>query len=311
MRERSFREPYSVGNTYPAWSEMVATRPIDTELPRLQAEALDRARLAVLHCYFGVESFTHPYYAAAIASALNDWLRVEWLDRDDRLLGSAAITPQHTEEAVAEIERVGLDSRFVQIMVPVRSAEPFGNRRYWPIWEAAEARNLVVALTYGGTAGHPQVPMGWLHSFFEEYVTATQLFQTQLISLVYSGVFDRYPGLKVVLVESGWTWLPPFLWRIDAEWKAFRREIPWVREPPSNYIRRHVKLVAQPVDAPDGSPHLAEVLEQLGSDELLVYGSAFPHSYAHGDVKSLLAELTPTQTERLMWSNARELYCLA
>ena len=58
-------------------------------------------------------------------------------------------------------------------------------------------------------------------------------YQEHLASMVFEGLFERYPTLKVVFVEGGYTWLIPFLWRMDADWKALGREVPWVKKAPS------------------------------------------------------------------------------
>ena len=54
-----------------------------------------------------------------------------------------------------------------------------------------------------------------------------QVFQSQLLSLIVEGVFDRFPNLRVALIEGGLTWLPSLMWRFDKEWKGLRREVPW------------------------------------------------------------------------------------
>ena len=58
------------------------------------------------------------------------------------------------------------------------------------------------------------------------------IFEAQLTSLIAEGAFERFPELRVVLLESGFGWLPPLLWRLDKEWKGLRREIPWVKHAP-------------------------------------------------------------------------------
>ena len=54
-------------------------------------------------------------------------------------------------------------------------------------------------------------------------------YQSQLTSLVAEGTFDRFPELRLALLESGFAWLPAFLWRFDKGWRGLRREIPWTR----------------------------------------------------------------------------------
>ena len=111
------------------------------------------------------------------------------------------------------------------MLLPVRSFAPYGQRIWWPVLEAAQRRGLVLALTFGGAPGHPPTSVGWPTTYLEEYVDMASAFQTQLMSLVVEGAFDRYPDLRVICVESGFAWLPAFLWRFDRLWRALRREI--------------------------------------------------------------------------------------
>ena len=71
------------------------------------------------------------------------------------------------------------------------------------------------------------------------------------------------------------------MWRFDKEWRNLRLLVPWVKRAPSDYIREHVRLTIQPLDAPP-TPRAAAArsIEQLGSDEMLLYASDYPHQHA-------------------------------
>lgn len=104
-----------------------------------------------------------------------------------------------------------------------------------------------------------------------------------MLSLVYEGVFQKYPALRVVLLESGVTWLPQFLWRADNTWRALRMEVPWVDRAPSTIIRDHVRLTAQPLDVPDNFPEMPALLDQIGCEDMLLFASDYPHWQFDGD----------------------------
>jgi predicted TIM-barrel fold metal-dependent hydrolase len=151
-----------------------------------------------------------------------------------------------------------------------------------------------------------------MSSYFEEYALTPTQFQTQLASLVLSGVFCRWPKLRVTVLESGWTWLSGFLWRLDAEWKQYKRETPWLEAPPSEYVRRHFRFTTQPFDAPPELAQARELLDELaavGSDpaEWLMYSSDYPHRYS-ADCEPLWQSLDADQRVRVMWRNAAEWY---
>jgi predicted TIM-barrel fold metal-dependent hydrolase len=310
LDESAFRGTPGPGLIYPGWSSPLATKGADLTLDAIRADVLSRAGTAVLVAYYGVEAVTHPFFAGALASAVNGWLRAEWLDRDDRLFASAALAPHFVEGAVEQVHRVGADPRLVQLLLPTRAAEPYGSQRYWPIWAAAAEHGLALALTPGGSAGTPPTPTGWPASFAEEYAVSPIAFQTHVVSLIVSGIFQRHPGLRVVVMESGWTWLPQLLWRMDLEWKAARRETPWLSAPPSEYVRRHFRFTTQPFDAPADPRQRAQMVGQLGSDELLLFGSDHPHDTGGGP-DELLEVLTDEQAERVLATNAAATYGLA
>jgi predicted TIM-barrel fold metal-dependent hydrolase len=101
--------------------------------------------------------------------------------------------------------------------------------------------------------------------------------------MVTEGVFVKFPALTVVLIESGVTWLPASLWRLDKTWRGVRAETPWLEEQPAQTIRRNVRLTLQPFDAPPTRDMLTKFLEQLGSEEMLLFSSDYPHWHYDGD----------------------------
>jgi predicted TIM-barrel fold metal-dependent hydrolase len=298
-----FKTPPGLGLTYPDWLPMLATVGSELTLDRLREVVLADARVAILNCYYAVESFSHPYLGPALATAVNRWIADAWLEPEPRLLANAVVTPQHVDSAVKEVERIAQDERFVGVMLPARSPEGYGNRRYWPLLDALDEHDLVLTINVGGVCGAPPSPVGWPATFFEDHSIATLAFQAQIMSLVFSGIFERRPGLTVVLNETGWTWLPPLMWRMDQEWKSARREVPWLQAPPSAYVRKHVKVTTEPTDAPPDARQLEEVYEQLGTDEMLLYASDFPHTQ-HAGADDLLARLPADAVRAIEHDNA-------
>ena len=108
-----------------------------------------------------------------------------------------------------------------------------------------------------------------------------QAFQSQLGSLICEGTFAKFPRLKVVLLESGVTWLPGFLWRLSKFWRGVRSEVPWVDRPPAEIVRDHVRLTVQPFDAPDDMTK--KMIDHLDGDDILLYASDFPHWQFDGE----------------------------
>jgi predicted TIM-barrel fold metal-dependent hydrolase len=192
----------------------------------------------------------------------------------------------------------------------VRSAIPYGKRFYHPIYEAAVRRDLVVSLHFGGAPGNPPTSVGWPSYYLEEYAGMAQVFQGQLMSMIVEGVFDRFPTLRVAFVESGFTWLPPFLWRLDKEWKGLRREIPWTTRLPSEYVRQHVRFSLQPIDGPPDASRLLRAIDQLGTDDLLMFSTDYPHWHFDQPEEALPPGLPAELRRKIFGENARAFYRL-
>ena len=134
-----------------------------TTLATLQAHVLDPldVGLAILSCDYGVESIRNPDAAAAIASAINDWIVAEWLEPEPRLRAAIVVPSGQPAMAAAEIARVADRPGFVAVHLPVRSAMPYGNRAWWPLFEAVFEHDLVAELHFGGSSGLPPTASGW------------------------------------------------------------------------------------------------------------------------------------------------------
>jgi len=242
-----------------------------------QALAPFDTQLAICNCLYGAQALFSEDLGAAFARALNDWMAREWLDRDPRLRASIIVPMQNAELAVDEIERCAADPRFVQVLLLVGSELPLGRRQNWPIYAAAQKHGLPVGIHAGSTYRHPMTAVGWPSSWSEDYVNQAPGFQSQLTSLIAEGVFTKFPDLTVVLMESGVTWLPAFLWRLTKFWKGLRSEIPWVADPPASVVRERVRLTLQPFDGPPDPASVMRVMEHIGSDETLLFSTDYPH----------------------------------
>ena len=98
---------------------------------------------------------------AALASAINDWQVAEWLDPEPRLRASINVAYEDGPLAAREIHRMAADPRFVQVLLLIRTAEPLGRRKYWPIYEAAVAHDLPVGIHFGGWGRGPITGVGY------------------------------------------------------------------------------------------------------------------------------------------------------
>lgn len=258
----------------------------------------------ILNTSYRVESLHSMDLAESMATAVNTWQVEEWLNKEERLKASLVVPSQNPALAAAEVKRWEGHSGFVQVVLPVRSRMPYGNRNFDPLFASIEAAGLKIAISFGGAPGNPPSGVGWPNTNYEIYAGMAQIFQSQVMSMVYEGVFDRFPDISVVLLEGGFNWVPSLMWRMNKEWKGLRHNVPWVKELPSEYIRRHFRWSMLPLDASPETSQNQEILEQMGGEDLLLFATDFPHwhfdstdeiwpSYMAKEVRSKLSLSNP------------------
>lgn len=292
-------------SSYPTASPLTRGAAL-AELPLTQALDKMGTGLAVVSDLHGVIALHNPDMRAALVSAVNDHLRATWLDADPRLRGSIYVSMEEPEAAVREIERLAPDGRFVQVLVLAGQEAPHGSRRYWPIWEAAERHGLALAIHAGGLYRLPPSVAGWPAYQFEDYVLQSQIFENILVALLGEGVFQKFPGLRVVFLECGFTWLPTALWRMDKTWRGTRQEVPWLDRPPSEILRGRVFLSLQPCEPPSAEA-LATTLQHLGGSDMLLYASDWPHRQFDGE-EPLPRGFAAEDLPGILHDNARRAY---
>lgn len=249
-------------------------------------------------------------FAAALASAVNDWQVECWVKPEPRLRAAVVVPQEHVEFSVAEIERRADDPAYTQIMISPRSSDPLGHRRYWPIYAAVEASGKPLALHLAGySGGHSSTGTGWPTYYMQEHFAMSSGMQNTLASLVFEGVFERFPKLKVVMIEGGFAWAPALCWRMDKHWERQRGETPHVKRPPSEYVRQHFWFTTQPIEEPDNPEHLADIMDWIGWDRLMI-STDYPHWDFDDPRQAFKFRLSDEQRRKVFGANAKELYGL-
>lgn len=317
MNESAFVGPDA--NDYPKGAPTTArpgtqppNGPPGSDLGLVREHVLDALNIdyGILTNAYWVQSVHLEDLAMDMAIAINQWQIDTWLEPEPRLRASLVVPSQNPVLAAQVIERYAGHPGFVQVIMPVRSLIPYGKRYYDPIYEAAVRHGLAIGIHYGGAPGHSPTPTGWPSTYLEEYAGMAQVFQSQVMSLIFEGAFDRFPDMHVALIEGGFTWMPSLMWRMDKEWKGLRHNTPWVKQAPSAYIRSHIRMTVQPINAPPQQEYLLHILEQLESDEMLMFSTDYPHWHFDSNEDAWPVMLPDALMERLMAGNARALYHL-
>jgi predicted TIM-barrel fold metal-dependent hydrolase len=249
-------------------------------------------------------------YAAALSHAVNEWQLETWVRPEPRLRAGLVVPQEDAAFAVEEIDARAGDPAFAQILISPRSSDPLGHRRYWPIYEAAQRAGCPIALhVQGFSGGHASTASGYPTYYMQEHYVMTGNMQGTVASLVFEGVFERFPKLKVVLIEGGFAWAPALCWRMDKHWERLRTETPQVKRPPSEYVREHIWFTTQPIEEPDDPQHLADVIARVGWDRLM-FSTDYPHWDFDDPQHVFRFKASDADKARVLRDNAKALYGL-
>jgi hypothetical protein len=256
---------------------------------------------------FALPRCDNPYFAAALATAMNDYTVEAWLARDNRLAGSLIVPNQFPEKAVQEIHRLGRHPQVAQVIVAGSGlGPPLGHPIFHPIYEAACDEGLPLAVHVGLSGGH--IGAGAKMNYYLEFHSlGIQLMMTHFASFLVNGVFEIFPDFKVIFLEGGVAWLPTLIWRLDAVYKKSWRELPNVNRLPSEYVADHMRFSSQPLELSPRREQMIKMLRLLGASKVMVFASDYPHWDAD-DVDYIAKKLPREWLARIYHDNACEFY---
>lgn len=251
-----------------------------------------------------------PDYAVAVAKAYNCWLVDEWLEEDNGLKGAIIAPHQDPVAAAAEVRRYASHEHIVAVYLPTACVDPlYGNRRYDPLYDAAQETGLPVFL-HSVTAVHPAFPFNLqgFETVFSAHVLAHGFSMVaNLVSMIETGVPVRFPGLRIAFTEAGISWVPWIMLRLDKEYMERRRDVPFLTEPPSTYVRRQMFFATQPIEEPERMKDMATLLSLFGGEDCVVFASDWPHHDFDHPSKLLQIPISEEARRKILGGNALRL----
>ncbi len=277
---------------------------------RLKEQDRDGVQAEVLYGILGATNRLNDNEAAGTMLRIyNDWLADFCKTHPERYAGLANIPNHDIGEAVAEIERVAKRGNVRGLEI----ARRFDMTALWdpwwnPVWDAIAASGLPVHFhTIGGPGRDFSKLTGkTLLAARAASISSFQMHMADvLMSVIFAGVLEHRPNMKLVIGESGTGWIPYILDRMDAEWEDQFKELDLTMRP-SEYWRRQCYATYQ------SDPIGVKLIEELGEDNIM-WGSDFPHPDgvwpdSQEYIERELGHLPAATRQKIVCDNAAKLY---
>lgn len=257
-----------------------------------------------------------PHVYAAMCRAYNNWANEYCSAAPERLKFCGQVPGELLDEMIVEMRRAVLDKGAVSIFLPQAIPDKMWHHPdYDPVWQAAAELEVPLAIhgmdsatgkpllgeRYNGVVGGAR-SVGTLIGFPFENMLA-------LAHFMLSGILDRFPTLRLLVLESNSGWLPFFLNRLDKATEG-RQGMAFYDNPldasPKEYFLRQCAIAA---DADEDTIKL--VVDYIG-DGNIVFNTDYPHADApapHEPVQDMMAQPIPDESkEKILWDNSVQIY---
>lgn len=302
---------------------------------RLKALEPDGIQQSVLYptALLGVAAIEDAGFAAAQCSAYNRWLTSWCAQAPDRLFAVGAVPQQdipRTVEAIHEARELGCVAVFLRPN-PLVPGTQLNDTVYDPIWQALAETGMPVgmhpflvadvpgacralglaSLSFDRDMGAIGASIGLGNIYFSQAIANPFDMMLTTAFMLAGGVLERFPTLKVILLEANGGWIVPWLERLDHHAEVFSWDVPYLTMPPSAYFRRQCWIS---FDA-DESLIAAAARSPLCGADRIIWASDFPHPDAKfpgvvAELDEATATLTEAERRRIAGENAAELYAL-
>ena len=257
------------------WSEV----PEGAYDPAVRAAELEREGMdgEIIYTSTGLTFYAleDPEFRHACFRAFNDWLAEHCAGAPKQLFGVAMIATDDIDRSVEELERcVDKGLRGAMISTGQRSGVSYGDPRFEKFWSAAESLEVPISLHVAATE------TTWMNTGnrFVDFACVFTPTMYTVLSMIFSGLFDRHPNLKVLSVENDASWPLAVLERMDDRWELDQI---WATERgPAAEItsgRKPSEIFHDHVGCTFMRDRTAIVNREIIGRENLMWGADFPH----------------------------------
>ncbi len=282
---------------------------MDKRIRFLDEEGIDAAILYPTLGLLWEGSVTDPQLADAHCRAYNTWAFELCASHKDRLYPAAHFSLRDPQLAVCELTRVAkLGCHTAMVGAAPVNGRSFGHPDFDPVWAAAQDLDISIGIHvvvhphYVGSQWYQDRDPGFM--FFS--IGAIQDARTALTTMVYEGVFERFPRLRVATVESMAGWVGEWIERLDYRYK-YQGHATQMKRSAREYFERNIWINGDPEEKM--LPHVV----QFAGDEKFFIGSDYPHpeGFEHPIQKArevLAASLPAVSVEKILGANAKKFY---
>jgi uncharacterized protein len=281
----------------------------DPEL-RLRDQERDGVQAEVLYGVLGASMRLRDDEAATeMLHIYNQWLADFCRTHPERYAGLASIPSHDIGAAVAEVRRVAREGVLRGLDIANRpDISPFWDPCWNPLWEIAEETRLPVHMhTIGGALpDFRKLERKVGRAAFATTITSFQMYMSiPLMAVIFAGVLEHHPQLKLVIGESGIGWIPYVLDHMNLEWEDQFKDLD-LKMKPSDYWHRQCYATYQ-------SDRIGiKMLDEIGEDNIM-WGSDFPHPDgiwpdSQEYIRRELGHLPAATRHKIVCANAAKLY---
>ena len=242
-------------------------------IPDMDADGIDAAFLyPSLGLFSG--AIHDPPLAAATCRAYNRWLADYCKPYPDRLFGVAMLPLQSVDLAIEEM-------RFARRQLGFRGGflrpNPYNNKMihhpdYEPFWAAAEDLDFAIGFHEGASSGMPTVGIDRFEGRGARHIVShTMEMMLVALSVIWGGVCERHPKIRIAFLESGGGWIAPWLDRMDRHFDDQGFNDSGLKTRPSELFQRNCWISFEPVE---GS--LRVLADYIGANKIL-WATDYPH----------------------------------
>jgi uncharacterized protein len=244
-----------------------------------------------------------PQYAVAICRAYNDYVSERYAKVSDRLHPMALIPMQDPKEAIKELKRAVTELGFPGAMIPSTGLPlHLGHEYYWPIYKTALELDCALGVHGGSNKGSG---IDTFTNFTASHVLHHSFpLMSALVSFIFHGVYDTFPGIRFSFMEGGCGWLAFLLDRMERDENYF--------DPIDRPLKKSIEYLQNGrilIGCEGSEKSLAYVASRIGI-EAFAYASDYPHEV---DLPAAIHEidevaerddLTPAEKQAVLGDNA-------